>query len=85
MLRFVEREAQWFEVSTTNWKVYAVNYDYDEFDLPRVELPERTITDQATIAAHLAACGSTNVRTVYQTWRSTSRRSRTSTIRGIRM
>jgi hypothetical protein len=71
VLRLVEREAQWFEASTKNWKVGAINYDQDDFQLPRVELPERTTSDRATIAAHLAAYGSTNVRKLHQTWRST--------------
>ena len=33
-------------------------------------MPEPAVTDQATIAAHLAAFGSANVRSLYQAWRS---------------
>jgi superfamily I DNA/RNA helicase len=36
-----------------------------------VKMPEPAVTDRATIAAHLAAFGSANVRELYQTWRST--------------
>ena len=35
-----------------------------------VEMPEPAVTDRATIAAHLAAFGSANVRSLYQAWRS---------------
>jgi hypothetical protein len=35
----------------------------------RVKLPEPAVTDQPTIAAHLAAFGSKNVRGLYQAWR----------------
>jgi hypothetical protein len=70
VLRLVEREAQWLKATTENWKVGAVNHDY-QLNLRRVELPERTIADRSTIAAHLGAYGSTNVRTFHQTWLST--------------
>jgi hypothetical protein len=33
-------------------------------------MPEPAVTDRATIAAHLAAFGSANVRSLYQAWRS---------------
>jgi hypothetical protein len=39
VLRLVEREAQWFEASTKNFEIYAVNYDYER-DFRRVELPD---------------------------------------------
>jgi hypothetical protein len=52
VLRLVEREAQWLKATTENWKVGAVNHDY-QLNLRRVELPERTIADRSTIAAHL--------------------------------
>ncbi len=71
VLRLVEREAQWFEASTKNWKVGAINYDHHDLQLPHVELPERKTSDRATIAAHLAAYGSKNVRKLHQTWRAT--------------
>jgi hypothetical protein len=70
VLRLVEREAQWFEASTKNYGINVVNHDH-QLGLQTVELPERTITDRSTIAAHVAAYGSKNVRTLHQTWRST--------------
>jgi hypothetical protein len=33
-------------------------------------MPEPAVTDRATIAAHLAAFGWANVRSLYQAWRS---------------
>lgn len=71
MLRLVEREGQWFEASTTNWRAGAANYEDQLEVFERVELPERTVTDRATISAHLNAYGSTKVRDCYKEWRST--------------
>ncbi len=80
VLRIVEREGQWIEASITNWKLAAEEAEVEPKPdarnwLPgfkRVKVPEPTVTDRATIAAHLAAFGSENVRTLYHAWRSTT-------------
>ncbi|MGH3898461.1 MAG: hypothetical protein ACRDTA_09440 [Pseudonocardiaceae bacterium] len=79
VLRIVEREGQWVEASITNWKIAAeeqAEYGIDALmagntvtGYERVKMPpEPAVTDRATIAAHLAAFGSTNVRRFYQDW-----------------
>jgi hypothetical protein len=68
VLRIVEREGQWVEASVTNWTVAVQEHKYGP--LKGVEMPEPAVTDQATIAAHLAAFGSANVRSLHQAWRS---------------
>ncbi len=78
VLRIVERSGQWVEVSITNWKVaveeeavFGADPDLrGHAGFERVRIPEPSITDQATAAAHLAAFGSDNVRELYQAWRS---------------
>jgi hypothetical protein len=80
VLRIVEREGQWVEASITSWKLAAelaeIHSDRDHIDhairFERVEIPAPAITDRATIAAHLAAVGSDNVRKIYHAWRSTT-------------
>ncbi len=80
VLRIVEREGQWAEASITNWKLAAEEAEVEPNPearnwLPgfkRVKVPEPAVTDRATIAAHLAAFGSENVRRLYQTWRYTT-------------
>lgn len=80
VLRIVEREGQWIEASITNWKLAAEEAEVEPNPdarnwLPgfkRVKVPEPAVTDRATIAAHLAAFGSENVRRLYQAWRSTT-------------
>jgi hypothetical protein len=68
VLHIVEREGQWIADSIRKWKIAAKP---DEFvvDLDRVMMPRPAITDQAVINAHLAACGSDNVRRLYKVWR----------------
>ena len=68
VLRIVEREGQWVEASITQLKVAVEGDEYGE--QTRVRLPEPAVTDRATIAAHLAAFGSDNVRELYRAWRS---------------
>jgi hypothetical protein len=80
VLRIVEREGQWIEASVTNWKLaveeeaeFGVDAVVNGYvtGFKRVKVPEPAVTDRATIAAHLAAFGSDNVRGLYETWRST--------------
>lgn len=68
VLRIVEREGQWVEASIMNWTVAVQEHEYGP--LKRIEMPGPAATDRATIAAHLAAFGSANVRSLYQAWRS---------------
>ncbi|MGQ0719129.1 MAG: hypothetical protein ACT4NP_17790 [Pseudonocardiales bacterium] len=78
VLRIVEREGQWIEARITNLNIAAEEADLEPNPearnwLPRrklVKVPEPAVTDQATIAAHLAAFGPDNVRTLHQSWRS---------------
>jgi hypothetical protein len=76
VLRLVEREAQWIEASITNWRIAAeeaecrtLGHKPEPFE--RVNIPELAVTDRATIAAHLAAFGSDNVRRFSHAWRGT--------------
>ncbi len=80
VLRIVEREGQWVEASVTNWKLAVEEEAAFGIDavmaghvtgFGRVGAPGPAATDRATIAAHLAAFGSDNVREFYRTWRST--------------
>jgi hypothetical protein len=80
LLRIVEREGQWIEVSITNWKIGIEELttcgidaviNNEETGFKRVKMPpEPAVTDRATIAAHLAAFGSPKVRGLHQDWRS---------------
>lgn len=79
VLRIVEREGQWIEARITNWKIAAEEQAAfgphpeagDHVGFERVRMPEPAVTDRATIAAHLAAFGSDNIRELYEVWRST--------------
>jgi hypothetical protein len=68
VLRIVEREGQWVEARITQLRV-AVEED-EHGEQKRVRVPEPAVTDRATIAAHLAAFGSDNVRELHRAWRS---------------
>jgi hypothetical protein len=77
VLRIAEREGQWAGASIRNWEIAAEEAkavpDPDHRPAPgfeRITMPEPAVTDRATIAAHLAAFGSDNVRTHYDAWRS---------------
>lgn len=61
VLRLVEREGQWVE------ECMSAPFPRSPANTP----PEPVVTARATIAAHLAAFGSENVRSHYQSWRST--------------
>lgn len=69
VLRLAEREAQWLEARTNDWNIFATNHDH-QLDLQRPELPERALTDRTTMAAHIAAYGSTKVRDLHEEWQS---------------
>jgi hypothetical protein len=78
VLRIIEREGQWVDASITNWKLAAEEAEIepdpgarDWLPSKRVKVLEPAVTDRATIAAHLAAFGSTKVRRLYLAWRST--------------
>ena len=69
VLRLVEREVQWVQDTITNQEIRSSDGGYlSQSDL--VKTHEPAVTDRATIAAHLAAFGSPNVRRLYQDWRS---------------
>lgn len=80
VLRIVEREGQWIEISITNWKIRAQELaacgidailNNEETGFKRVKEPERPgATDRATILAHLTAFGSPKVRGCYHAWAS---------------
>jgi hypothetical protein len=81
VLRLVEREGQWVEATTTNWKLTVEEAEANPpyvhsifhtpgFEFERVKVPKPAVTDRAIIAANLAAFGSPNVRQLYQVWRS---------------
>lgn len=78
VLRIVEREGQWVEATITNWKLVLEEAEVEPAPearnwLPgfkRVKVPEPAVTDQATIAAHLAALAPRTCR-LYRAWRFT--------------
>lgn len=71
VLRIVVREGQWVEATITNWEMAAEEAELGHGGVGREKVsPEPAVTDRATIAAHLAAFGSDNVRTRYKAWRS---------------
>jgi hypothetical protein len=71
VLRLVEREGQWVEARITNQEIAAAEAENFDSYPSRVKMSEPDVTDRATIAAHLAAFGSDNVRRLYPAWRST--------------
>lgn len=69
MLRIVEREGLALRAQVYNLDAAAREDKYDP--IPRMHVPAPEVTDQATIAAILAAFGSTLVRDRYDAWRTT--------------